>query len=63
MRRLLTSGETGKALGVSQVTVWTWHHEGRGPVQPVAIAGRRLLFDPADVERAQAERAKGDDVT
>ena len=59
MRQLMTSGETARALGVNQSTVWRWVDKRRGPVQPVAVAGRRLLFDKGDVERAQRERTKG----
>lgn len=52
--RLLTTSETAEALGVSRISVWRWWSEDRGPVRPVAIAGRQLLYDPADVAAVAA---------
>ncbi len=57
MRRYMTTPEVARALGVSRMTVHRWAVQDRGPVRPVAKAGRDFLWSPMDVQWAQARSA------
>jgi excisionase family DNA binding protein len=56
MDRLLTSGETAKALRLSVAALHTMRHRGGGP--PAVRVGRKLLFRESDIEQWVAERAE-----
>ncbi len=47
---LLTIDQVAEYLGVSRQRLYAWRHEGKGP-PAIALEGRLLRFDPAELNR------------
>ncbi|HEX8382859.1 MAG TPA: DNA-binding protein [Sphingomonas sp.] len=57
MHKLLTEGEAAPHVGVAPKTLANWRGLGRGP--KFIKAGKRIAYDPADIETWKAERRVG----
>jgi len=57
MHRLLTTDEAAPLIGVEPKTAHNWRSLGFGP--KFIRAGRRVVYDPADIETWKAARRVG----
>lgn len=57
MHDLLTESEAAPRIGVAVKTLQNWRVSGNGP--KFIKAGRRVVYDPADIEAWKSDRRVG----